>query len=847
MSRVPPQPAAPSASGPPRAPMLDGYRAPAGRFDELGDASTAGPWQPLVHRLGELGDEGMRLAWKRGQDLLRENGIAHNLLAGEGEGTRRWELDPIPLVLAESEWRQLARGVSQRARLWNLVLADCYGPRQLLERRLLPPSILFSQSDYLRPLRHVPGPRQPPLTLYAADLARGPDGRWTVLADRTEAPNGTGFALENRVVLNNVFPELTRRLNLLRLAEYFQKLRERLFALAPSAIDDPSVVMLSPGPGDSTYFEDAYLSRYLGITLAVGEELTVRHDRLYLKTISGLRRVHVLLRRIGELDTDPLETPSSASGGVPGLFQAMRSGSVTVVNPPGSGIAEAPAFLPFLPAIARELLGEELALPSIDTWWTGVGPPSPDFTPEPWVVKNAFTRRLSPPLITRLLDPGASDELQRALERSPESHVVQREMPFSQAPAWNEGRLEPRSVAIRLFAFHDGEDFQVMPGGLVRSASDAEALPGLSLRENSCSKDLWILSTKPRPAISVSNLKSRQRVRRATGTLSSRAADNMLWIGRYSERAECATRLLLELVQCLTVESVAHTPPAVPTLLRTLAALDYLPTDLDPAAPGDRDALATALLPLFFDAPGAPGTGVDTIPANLDRLRSLAALSRDRLSHETWRIIGSLDELREQPRPSTLPALRAVLQQGLLLHSAFNGTSRENLTRTPGWRFLNIGRKFERSAWLVTLSDELLKEDPATCGPLLESALAINDCTLTYRFRYHGSPQRLPTLDLLLFDPDNPRGLRFQLHELDRDLSALPRRGDDRPQRPPHRTILRALHFLQTEWLEPEDDAAEVVALDRLHAYLAQLRNDLPGAAEQLGWEFFTHTTFTRS
>lgn len=264
---------------------------------------------------------------------------------------RRWALDPIPLILPESEWELLSRAVIQRATLWNRILQNCYGPQTLLLSGLLPPSLLFAQPNFNRALCNLPTSGRPLLTLYAVDVARTPDGGWTVLADRTEAPDGTGFALENRIVLTSVFPGTSKRVNLIRLAPFFQALRGALYTHAPSGVDSPRVVLLSPGPGNRTYFEDAYLSRYFGITLALGEELTVRDDRLYLKTVSGLQRVHVLLRRVPENEADPLETPTKSHLGVPGLMHVARSGGVALINPPGTGIAEAPAFLPFLPPL----------------------------------------------------------------------------------------------------------------------------------------------------------------------------------------------------------------------------------------------------------------------------------------------------------------------------------------------------------------------------------------------------------------------------------------------------------------------------------------------------------------
>lgn len=837
-----------SSTPPPntKAALLSSYQPLSGRFDEI----HSGAWKSLFGELNPLGSDGIKSAWKRGQELLHENGIAYNLLSDDPSGDRRWALDPIPLALDETEWETLSQAAIQRARLWDSILRDCYGPRTLLEKGLIPPQLLYSQPNYQHSLRYLCDEETPLLSLYAVDVARGPDGNWTVVADRTESPNGAGFALENRIVLNNVFPGATKRLHLLRLASYFQKLRDSLFDRVPAAIESPHVVMLSPGTGDPTYFEDAYLSRYLGISLAIGEELTVRNDRLYLKTVGGLRPVHVLIRRVAENEADPLESASHGSHGIPGLFQAMRAGSVVVINPPGTGIAEAPAFLPFLPSIARELLGEDLLLPSIETQWSGSreGATLTPSTP-PSVIKSAFTRNLFPPRLSRDLSAVEIRQLNEEMSSQPGQHVIQQEMPFSCAPSWNGDGFEARPVAIRLMLFSDGKDYHVMPGGLVRSAASSDTLPGLSLHENSCSKDLWVISSNPKPAISVSNLPSRLTIRRGQEFLSSRAADNMLWIGRYSERAESASRVLLEIVQSLISESDETIPPGMPALLHTLESIDYLSPQVLQTIQraSDREQIFQALIPLFHSMPGDPSTGLDTLPANLNRLRNLASLSRERLSNETWRIICLLDDMGRANRPVSLPGFRSILQHSILLHSAFNGTSRENLTRSQGWHFLNIGRKLERATWLVTMVDHALSSYPAISSSALDSILSVIDCTLTYRYRYQGAPQILPALDLILFDPHNPRGLIYQLADLNRDFNELPAPSRQMLQRKPHRTVLKALHYLQTELLETGDSEAEAAAVKELREFTSKLREDLPDVAEQLGWEFFTHVTFTRS
>lgn len=833
--------------------IWDRYQSTEGVFDEYRDKSgNARPaWQGLGSRLTDLGSKGLAQSWRRGEELLRENGISYNLVGDQGQSRRPWKLDPIPALISESELATLSQGLIERAHLWNHILKDCYGPRTLLSEGLLPPGLLYSQPNFNRFLPPVSG-QGILLTSYAVDIARDANGSWTVVADRTEAPNGAGFALENRIILSNVFPETSNRLNLVRLASYFQSLRTTLFSHAPEGFDEPNVVMLSPGPDDRTYFEDAYLARYLGITLAVGEELTVRNDRVYLKTVSGLQRVHVIYRRVHETLIDPLEVPTNSQQGVPGLMGAIRSGRVTVINPPGTGIAESPAMLSHLPAISRRLFGKELAIPSVETVWGGEEPNLLEALPgQSALLKDAFGMRRNPPVQLETLPAIQRESLLAKVKLNPASFVVQKQINFSQSPVWTGTELEPRPLAYRFFLFAKGDSYQVMPGALVRCASSTQALPGLSLDHDSGSKDLWVLGEQENPHQLQSNQPKRLAIRRSTGALSSRSADNLFWIGRYSERTEFATRILLETVLTMTDDKGASALPLIPPLLATLKSFGYLAQkDLDALSEKpSRKEILELLAPAFFESRRRPSSA-DSIPANVESLFRLASLSRDRLSNESWRIIRAHGDVIGATPPQTLLSMRPFLQKALLNHSAFNGTCRENITRNQGWLFLNIGRRVERIHWLLTLVDKLMKMDPALGPNTLETALSINDTTLTYRFRYRGAPQPLPALDLILFDPSNPRSLAFQLNELDRDLGSLPR-SDESAQskipRPAHRIVLQALHYLETEWLSTEEGRSEEDELKRLRVFLSDLLQKMPGFSEKLGWDFFTHVEFTTS
>lgn len=826
-------------------------------YDEYQDAGgqPRPAWDSFSKRLNNAGPDGLNQAWGRGEDLLRENGISYNLFSDQDDSQRPWNLDPLPAMISEKEWHPLKAAVVQRAKLWNAILKDCYGARTLMAQGLIPPALLYGQTNFNRFLPPASGAGAF-LTSYAVDVARSPDGSWKVLADRTEAPNGMGFALENRIILSNVFPETSEELRLVRLASFFQNLRSSLFANAPAGLDEPRVVLLSPGPDNRAYFEDSYLARYLGITLAVGQELTVRNDRVYFKTISGLQRIHVIYRRVHESDIDPLEGNSGSPDGVPGIMRAIRAGTVAMINPPGTGIAEAPALMPFLPAIARHFLGEDLAIPSIETFWGGQHSDLITKLPgQASLLKTAFGPRRSAPIPLNRLTGEEQSAISQRVQSDPSAYVLQREMDFSSSPVWTGSEVEGRPVAFRLFLFANGDGYDVMPGGLVRCAATPDTLPGLSLAHDSGSKDLWILGEEKSEKPHQTNQDLNLTIRRSTGPLSSRAADNLCWIGRYSERTEFATRVLLDIVLGLTTDQatasrVAPSSTSVAPLLATLADYGYLsPKEVEQHGKHPSpESVRNLILPVFFESQARdPKIPLASLPKTIQSISHLASLSRDRLSNESWRIIREHGVLLRGKVPQTLVSLRPIFQKALLNHSAFNGTCRENITRTQGWYFLNIGRRIERINWLLSLMEQLMKADPTLPPGLLETALSINDTTLTYRFRYRGAPQPRPALDLILFDPSNPRSLAFQLNELDSDLRSLPVTSDSSILRPAHRIILRALHYLQTEPPSTDEGVSEKAELARLQKFVTDFRGELLLFTEQLGYEFFSHVGFTTS
>jgi uncharacterized circularly permuted ATP-grasp superfamily protein len=525
-----------------------------GHWDELLDSSGSlrEPWRQFFELLGEDGMARLEHNTASVAQQIRDNDISYNVYADNG-GPRPWALDLLPMLIDEADWAQIEQGVIQRAQLLNAVVADVYGPQTLLQRGLLPPALVFGHPGYLRSVRGFTPPGGQYLQVVAVDLARAPNGGWTVMSQRTEVPSGLGYALENRLIVSSQFAEPFRSLHVSRLAPTYSQLIATLAQSARAAMRDdaadssPHIAFLTPGPFSETYFEHVFLARYLGVTLVEGKDLTVRDDMLYLKTLAGLERVHVVLRRLDAEFCDPVELRADSTIGVPGLLQVMRAGNVIVSNVPGSGFVESPALHGFLPGISRALLGEPLLLPSVPTWWCGeeaarehaLARLDEAFLVPTWPA----AQRDSPPGLEQGLQQ--LDEWRSRIEALPDNFTIQLPLPYSCAPRYEDGTLGRRPSVLRVYAIADfNGGWHVMPGGFTRLAAERQAT--VSMQFGGSSVDTWVLSSKPISTFTLlpSPMKPADLARSKHRTVSSRAAENLFWAGRYSERAENNVRLL---------------------------------------------------------------------------------------------------------------------------------------------------------------------------------------------------------------------------------------------------------------------------------------------------------------
>jgi uncharacterized circularly permuted ATP-grasp superfamily protein/uncharacterized alpha-E superfamily protein len=739
-------------------------------YDEcFGQGGLSRPqWTGMIEAIERLGAARLNARWDEGRRIIREHGVTYNVYGDPQGRDRPWSLDPVPLILSAPEWRGLEAGLIQRSRLLNWVLRDLYlGTQRLIVDGFIPPELVYSNPGFLRTCRGLPVAGQVMLHLYGADLVRSASGQWMTFADRTQSASGTGYAHENRKVVSRVLPDEIREVSVRSLAPFFRSLRSFLETLAPGRRENPVMVLMTPGPLNATYFEHAYLARHLGIPLVEGADLTVRDLRVCLKTLEGLQPVDVILRRVDDSFCDPLELRTESVLGVPGLVQAARAGHVTIANALGSGLVESPAFLTFLPALCRHLLNEDLLLPSVPTWWCGEAEGLRYVTShlDRLVVKPAFGRRRGHSWFGHQLAAADKTRLLDLIASRPQDFVAQECVLPSSAPVWTPGGFERRSVLLRAYVATDGSEHAVLPGGLTRVAASVDD-PMVSMQGGAGSKDTWILRSgeddEEESAAAIPAHASTDR--RLTG-LPSRAADSLFWLGRYTERFEQYLRVLRCVLGQLASDTSPESSDRDNRLGHLMAGIGFLLTTDPDDGPAD---LTGRILDWIyrFDGPGS-------IPDLMNRIRENAAAVRDRLSGDTWQI---LDRLVPQPEvPTTRRSIAHAhgMMQGLILNlAAFNGLAMENMTRGPGWRFLDSGRRLERGFSMTTLmtAAAFVSGSPT---PLLEMILDIADSGMTHRQRYFARARWPEVVEMLVRDVSNPRALAFQLFALRTHLDAL--------------------------------------------------------------------------
>ena len=742
---------------------------PASAYDELvtGQKSIRYHWQGILSVIRAL-PGGLSERVESARRHLEESGATVNLL--DDRAAPRWTFDPLPFVVAPDEWAALETGLIQRARLLDAILADVYGPQSLLKERLLPPMLVHVNRHFHRPCQVTDGAAPTRhLAHYAVDLVRLGDGRWHVLADHTEVPAGIGYALEMRRVLARSLPEAFRSIPVRHLRPFVDRWHDSLLALAPADIAQPNMAVLTPGSLSATYFEHVYLARALGVPLVEGGDLVARDGQVSLKTLAGLRPVHMLLRRLDSAFVDPLELRADSALGVTGLIEATRSGRIELANALGSGVVETPALMPFLERLCERLLDQPLGLPSLDVWWLGE-PSAANF-----VLANLDSMIVRPclgndrePIVVGMLEPEERKALVERIHAQPGQFVAQHPFTPSLSPKWDGKGLAPASVVMRVFVSADGDGYRVLPGGLAREPTGETALHSLS-RLNGTLKDVWVLAEDAADVELPATRRFHQlAVERGGADLQSRVADNLFWLGRYIERLDNDSRLLRTTATRVAQGAMGPRDSIELRMLgRLLSEANLMESASALAAP------ESAAFQRGLDAVAADERGLATV---LDAIQRLAGTLRDRFSADMTIAAGPLmAEVRQRLMSArgNLDPLLAALDEIVRFVATLSGLSQENMTRGTGWRFLDLGRRLERAQFILTGALNPFTQSPIDWDAAMRLALELCDSTITYRTRYLGQLQPAPVLDLVILDDSNPRALAFQLRTIGVHLDYL--------------------------------------------------------------------------
>jgi uncharacterized circularly permuted ATP-grasp superfamily protein/uncharacterized alpha-E superfamily protein len=769
-----------------------------GHYDELRDASGAlrKPWQTFFSYLGEAGITGLPQSSETIDRLIQQNGITYNVYGDQQDQTRPWSLNALPMLITPADWRGISTSLQQRAKLLNAILQDVYGEQRLIRGGYLPGALILGNPGYLRAMQGVKPLGGVYLHVVAFDIARGPDGRWWVIGQRTQTPSGLGYVLENRLTVSRVFPEAYREMRVQHVASSYKRLLESMTSAAAAISDGaPRFALLTPGPYSETYFEHAYLARYLGLPLVEGADLAVRDDKLYLKTMHGLQRIHGLLRRLDDDFCDPLELRADSSLGVPGLLQAIRAGSVVMANALGTSFLESPAVQGFLPAISEYLLNEPLKMPSLNTWWCGEIAAWQDIAPDlhtqvikPTYATNAATN--FQPAIASLLDPDELDAWRKRIGSQPDIYTTQSYLPFSQAPTWQGDEISPRTAMLRVYAIASGDgEWQLLQGGMTRIATVDPHI--VSIQSGGSTLDTWVMTDQQVDTYSM--LPNRTRLPRWTATeqlVSSRSAESLFWLGRYTERCELMVRLAKEALVLVSTNQ-QDSLPALNDAIGALGRLHGLIPEGTPSLTKSASVFGRTLIAQLIQK--------DTrgLLDNLELLEFALKAVRDRLPAEHAEIaqtmkhmlmhntvhptlVGSPNATKPRTKRLGRPVPRNPIDTIEVLDVigiqlvALVGFQSDRMTRDLGWHMLAAGRLIER---LVNLSGILVAffTHAAVYTPRgFETLLVLFDSSITYRTRYQRQQDIPALMDLLVTDETNPRSISCILQALKGEIKHLP-------------------------------------------------------------------------
>jgi uncharacterized circularly permuted ATP-grasp superfamily protein/uncharacterized alpha-E superfamily protein len=796
-------------------------------------------WKKLMSNVEDLDTEELKGRQQELLNLLKENGVTYNIYGDPNGLNRPWQLDTIPLVLRTSDWKVVEKGMKQRAYVLDKLLQDLYGERKLLKEGIIPPDLIYSHSGFLRPCDGVklPGPHQ--LILYAADLSRGPDGKVWLLRDRTQAPSGMGYALENRSALGRILPELFKGHQVNKLGGFFNSIMEAFVNIAPQGKDQPRVVLLTPGPANETYFEHAFLSSYLGFTLVQGEDLLVRDGYVWIKTVEGLEKVDIILRRVDDSFCDPLELREDSHLGVPGLLEVIRRGNVAVANPLGSSILENTGLMAFMHSIFRYFLNEDPVFPMVATWWCGQKKELSHVLAHfnDMVVKKIDRATGTDTFITSQMASADKNDLMNRIKAEPYKYVGQEPVNLSTSPVMMKGRLEPRYTVTRTFLVASDDGYTIMPGGLSRCAPEKGSLI-VTNQEGGISKDTWIETRQTEEA---PHLLHRYDLHRRA-VLPSRAAENLFWVGRYAQRIVRISRFMRMVLRNMTQSSSSGESEAIRALLKTV-------THLTASYPGFLEEEETplqrkfdSLHQLFCDS-SVPGS----IVSNVNSLLRATYAVRDKWTVDNWKIIDDIETIKRKLAAVEPKEVRLVfslvdqLNRGLL---SFVEMNRQSLYRGEGWMMYRIGQIMEEVQVELTQYRSLLtfEFEESVEFQILEALLTSNQNLSNYRSVYRTYFDTAPAIDLLFFNRKNPISVLMQLEQLVDYVEQLPQSESNKEVSNLAFECYSMVRLASLDALLKTDEGTQFRS--GLDEFCGELTDKVGKLSAKLSAQYFRHSTY---
>ncbi|WP_320044617.1 circularly permuted type 2 ATP-grasp protein [uncultured Desulfobacter sp.] len=818
---------------------------------DLSNGKMQPPWDGLAKYLNSLGTAELSQRWKKARQIIHEHGSAYNVFNPTTATERPWTLDPIPLPISSRTWQNLEYGIQQRTKLLSLIFKDIYGRQEFINKRVIPAELIFGNPGFLRQCRFRGDRVTPDHHLFSSDLICLADGRWQVTSHGTQDPAGIGYALENRVILTRILPRMFHSKKVQRLAPFFKYLNLSLMEISGQKQQEPHIVMLCDGPFGAHYFEQVFLARYLGYTLVEANDLTTRGDWVFLKTLGGLQRVDVILRRIPDYACDPLLGSSRTFPGIPGLLQAVRAGNVAISNALGSGVLQSPGLFALLPKLCRDILGEPLLLENVDTFWLG----SPDVlqrvveeiknNTRPMTLYSAFSPAHTRVVNTQTLAGPKIQELINAIQTTPYAWAGHYPVEPCTAPVWSEQGVKNRYTAMRMFStaimenagtapakITDQVEAAVMSGGLARVADDSETLVLSGTQgKGQGAKDAWCLSERPTGFKSMLHRFTTPLEIHRGSDLPSRVADNMLWLGRYMERTEGMLRVIRSVLMRVHSETQLDKVREMPFFLRAMASLKIIAADLGrPDASFSVSLIEKELYRSIY------GVQIQSSILNcLNNAIQVADRVRDRLSDDSWQILGRIEKglVRIDPKNQSAQILE-MLSDIILNMSAFSGLALESMTRGMGWRFMDMGRRIERALHMTTVMRSLIQGDTIPDANDLEAVLEVADSRITYHTRYRTTIHMEPLVDLLLLDEINPRSVGFQLAALYSHLESLPNSQPFSFRTKEEKIILDLTTRLRLADTQELMKPGEKDVLPNLEVLLEKLNKDLERLADSI-------------